>query len=220
MTNLAIFDLDNTLLAGDSDYAWGNFLVDKGIVDPEYYRKENDRFYREYQEKTLDIHEYQRFVLTPLMSMSAEQRNTLHQEFMTSHIAPLRQAKADQLIAKHQSQGDTLLVITATNHFIAAPIVSWLGIPNLLATEPEVQDNQLTGNIVGYPCFQEGKIHRLEAWLHEQPSFSHTCFYSDSINDAPLMHYVDHAVAVDPDDKLKELAIEQQWPIISLRTPV
>lgn len=217
MANLAIFDLDNTLLAGDSDYAWGNFLVDKGVVDPDVYRQENDRFYQEYQQKTLDIHEYQRFVLTPLIPMPAAQRQQLHNEFMATAIAPLRQAKADALIEKHKTQGDTLLVITATNRFIAGPVVEWLGISNLLATEPEEINEQFTGNIVGHPCFQEGKIHRLNQWLETQPAFTHTCFYSDSINDAPLMQHVDHAVAVDPDDRLRELAQQQQWPIISLR---
>ncbi len=215
---LAIFDLDNTLLAGDSDYTWGTFLVEKGVVDKAVYEAENERFYQEYQNKTLDIFEYQAFVLAPLMTLNKEKRDALHAEFMTTCIAPLRQAKADALIAKHKQQGDTLLVITATNRFIAGPIVSMLGIDHVLATEPEVIDEEFTGRIVGDPCFQEGKIKRLEQWLKEQnETFSEMVFYSDSINDAPLLEFVETAIAVDPDDKLTALAQEKSWPIISLR---
>lgn len=215
---LAIFDLDNTLLAGDSDYSWGNFLADKGIVDAEHHKRENDRFYLEYQRKTLDITEYQRFVLTPLIPFSRAELDELHAEFMDHYIAPLRQEKADALIKQHQDQGDTLLVITATNRFIAEPIVTALGIEHLLATDPEVVNGHFTGNIVGDACFQEGKIKRLQLWLAEsQQAFESTTFYSDSINDAPLLEFSDHAIAVDPDDALHELALEKGWPIISLR---
>lgn len=215
---LAIFDLDNTLLAGDSDYTWGNFLVEKGIVDAEHYQRENDRFYADYQQKKLDIFEYQRFVLTPLIDLSNHQLMQLHNEFMESYIAPLRLAKADALIKQHQQQGDALLVITATNRFIAEPIVHSLGIDQLLATEPEIVNGRFTGNIVGHPCFQEGKIKRLEEWLKEtQQSYSETTFYSDSINDAPLLAFADKAIAVDPDKALATLAKENGWPIISLR---
>ena len=220
---LAIFDLDNTLLAGDSDYSWGNFLADKRIVDAEHHKRENDRFYLEYQRKTLDIAEYQRFVLTPLIPFSRTELDKLHAEFMDKYISPLRQIKADALIKQHQEQGDILLVITATNRFIAEPIVAALGIEHLLATDPEVVGGHFTGNIVGDACFQEGKIKRLELWLKErQPmlegiAFESTTFYSDSINDAPLLEFADHAIAVDPDDALRELAVKKDWPIISLR---
>lgn len=215
---LAIFDLDNTLLAGDSDYTWGNFLVSKGIVDEEEYQHKNDQFYLEYQRKTLDIFEYQRFVLTPLMSIDKATRTALHNEFMTECIAPLRQAKADALIQQHKDQGDTLLVITATNRFIAEPIVTLLGIDNLLATDPEILNDQFTGNIIGHPCFQEGKIQRLKLWLNENKrDYDGITFYSDSINDAPLLEFADIAIAVDPDDDLQQLAKERNWPIISLR---
>jgi len=216
--NLAIFDLDNTLLAGDSDYTWGNFLISKGIVDATHYQKENDRFYREYQNKTLDIFEYQRFVLTPLMAMSKAEMLVLRSEFMETCINPIRLPKADALVEKHRNQGDTLLVITATNHFITEPIVSALGIANLLATDPEVVNGKFTGNIIGDPCFQEGKIRRLKLWLSQQKNaFESSYFYSDSINDAPLLDYVETAIAVDPDDALRALAEQKQWPIISLR---
>jgi HAD superfamily hydrolase (TIGR01490 family) len=219
---LAIFDLDHTLLASDSDYAWGNFLVDKGVVDADYYRQKNDEFYQQYQAKTLNILAYQAFVLAPLTTMSSAARERLHNEFMAEIITPLRQEKADQLISKHKNNGDTLLVITATNHFIAAPIVKMMAIPNILATDPEVIDGVFTGQIVGTPCFQGGKITRLKQWLVEQKDlyqhvFTHTTFYSDSINDAPLLEYVDIAIAVDPDDKLRALAGEKQWPVISLK---
>lgn len=215
---LTIFDLDNTLLAGDSDYTWGEFLVGKGLVDALHYKQENDRFYAEYQQKTLDIVEYQRFVLTPLITLSITQLNALHNEFMLSHIAPIRLQKADALIKQHQAQGDELLVITATNSFIAGPIVTTLGIKHLLATEPEVIDGRFTGNIVGDPCFQEGKIKRLKQWLaHTGKQCEETTFYSDSINDAPLLEFADVAVAVDPDDALSALAKAKGWPIISLR---
>jgi len=215
---LCIFDLDNTLLAGDSDYAWGEFLVAKGLVDAKSYQQENNRFYEEYKNETLDIYEYQRFVFAPLMAMNSQTRDSLHQEFMMTTIEPLFQDKAQALIAKHKANGDTLLVITATNSFITRPIVEQLGIEHLLATEPEIIDGMLTGEVAGEPCFQKGKIIRLKEWLNTQEqAFDHMYFYSDSINDAPLLEYVDEAFAVDPDEALRALAENKGWPIISLR---
>lgn len=219
---LTIFDLDNTLLAGDSDYTWGNFLIAKGIVDAEDYQQKNDQFYADYQQKKLDIQAYQRFVLTPTIPMTTAECRELHDEFMRDYIEPIRLPKAEQLIEQHKQQGDTLLVITATNHFIASPIVSMLAIEHILATDPEWIDGHFTGNIVGTPCFQEGKIARLNIWLEEQKQqngsiFTHTTFYSDSINDAPLLDIVDTAIAVDPDDALRALANDKQWEIMSLR---
>lgn len=216
--NLTIFDLDNTLIAGDSDYAWGQFLVAKGIVDAEFYTRENDRFYDDYKHKRLDIHEYQRFVLNPLMPMSPAEREGLHREFMDTVICELRLEKADRLIQKHQQQGDQLLIITATNRFIAGPIGPWLGIDKVLATEPEEVDGTFSGRIAGIPCYQEGKIKRLDEWLGTQDKvFEKTTFYSDSINDLPLLEQVDRPVAVDPDDALKQHADSKGWDIISLR---
>lgn len=215
---LTIFDLDNTLLAGDSDYTWGNFLVEKGVVNADQYQLENEHFYLDYQRKTLDIFAYQRFVLTPLMGINVAEREALHAEFMQHCIIPLRQPKADALIEKHKALADTLLVITATNRFIAEPIVSMLNIDNLLATDPEIINDQFTGNIVGTPCFQEGKIARLKQWMDKNSEeYTEITFYSDSINDAPLLDFVDHGIAVDPDDDLHALALEKGWPIISLR---
>ncbi len=216
--NLAIFDLDNTLLAGDSDYTWGQFLVSKGIVDTEEYTQENDRFYEAYKNKTLDIYEYQRFVLKPLIPMSIAERQALHKEFMESVIATLRLDKADNLIRQHQEKGDHLLIITATNRFIAGPIGPWLGIETVLATEPEELNGSFTGEVSGTPCFQEGKITRLQQWLKQEAlEPKEIIFYSDSINDLPLLNYADKAVAVDPDARLKEHAISAGWDIISLR---
>lgn len=215
---LTIFDLDNTLLGGDSDYAWGQFLVRKGVVDKDFYTSENDRFYQEYKNKTLDINEYQEFVLAPLIAMTAAERDELHTEFMRTVINDIRLTKADALIHQHQQAGDQLLIITATNRFIAGPIGPWLGIDHILATEPEIINGQFTGKISGTPCFQEGKIARLDEWLTSQPNKpSHINFYSDSINDLPLLEYADKAIAVDPDDRLKAHAESAGWPIITLR---
>jgi HAD superfamily hydrolase (TIGR01490 family) len=218
LLKLAIFDLDNTLLAGDSDYAWGQFLVQKGIVDPDSYTRENERFYLQYKNKTLDIEEYQAFVLAPLMTLTVAERQTLHSEFMQSVIVHLRQTKADDLIKQHKDQGDRLLIITATNRFIAGPIGPWLGIDTVLATESEMIDGQFTGKIAGTPCFQEGKIRRLQEWLlAEGIEPEYITFYSDSINDLPLLDYAQYPVVVDPDDRLQAHAVTMGWPIISLK---
>jgi len=218
MTNLTIFDLDNTLLGGDSDHAWGEFLSGQGIVDPDEHMRANDHFYEQYQNQTLDIIEYQSFVLRPLIGMSKQDRDALHHEFMETKIKPLRLEKADALIEKHQQAGDVLLIITATNHFIASPIAEALGINNILATDPEIIDGVISGKILGTPCFQEGKITRLNEWLDAQKFTPHSVsFYSDSINDRPLLEFADNPVVVDPDSKLKEHALMVGWPIISLR---
>lgn len=215
---LTIFDLDNTLLAGDSDYAWGQFLVNKGIVDKDIYTRENDRFYEDYKNKSLNIHEYQRFVLSPLLSMNQDEQQQLHDEFMETVITTLRLPKADSLIREHLEAGDKVIIITATNSFIAGPIGPWLSIDTVLATEPEQENGQFTGKLTGTPCYQEGKITRLKAWLTDN-AFTPTeiNFYSDSINDLPLLEYADKPVAVDPDDTLKAHAEAAGWPIISLR---
>ena len=215
---LAIFDLDNTLIAGDSDHAWGRFLIDKGVVSKDDYQKKNDRFYADYCKGELDIYEYQRFVLTPLIYLSVEQRVKLHAEFMASYISPLMLSKADELLAKHRWAGDKLLIITATNRFIAGPIAEFLGVLDLLATEPEIIDGKFTGAITGTPCYQHGKVQRLTQWLESQSAtLESSYFYSDSINDIPLLEWVNYPIAVDPDEKLKDYANQKRWPIISLR---
>lgn len=215
---LAIFDLDNTLLGGDSDHAWGQFLVGKGIVDAAEYGAANDRFFRAYQEGSLDIHVYLQFALEPLTRFSLEALKRLHDEFMRTMIAPLRLPKADALIAAHRAKGDYLLIITATNAFITRPIGESLGVDALLASEPEIRDDRYTGNVVGTPCFREGKVTCLREWLQQHPHDpAQAYFYSDSQNDLPLLNMVGNPVAVDPDDTLRAEALKRGWPIMSLR---
>lgn len=216
---LAIFDLDNTLIAGDSDYEWGEFVVRKGLVDATAYAAQNVAFYEDYKSGQLDIIAYQRFALAPLVGIPVAQLKALHQEFMQTVIEPLALPKALALIEQHRSQGHQLLVITATNRFITEPIVRWLGIDEIIATDPNFDEfGHILGDVVGIPSFQEGKIQRLQQWL-AQKGFapSETWFYSDSRNDLPLLQQVNHPVAVDPDDVLREYAQLQAWPIMSLR---
>lgn len=216
--SLAIFDLDNTLLADDSDYLWGQFLVDQNIVDADYYARENERFYQQYKQGQLDILEFLNFSLQPLADNSMHDLIVWRTQFTAEVIQPLLLAPAQELINKHKQRGDTLLVITATNRFVAEPIVNLYGIPHLIATTPEMVDNRYTGKISGTPCFQEGKITRLEQWLTETGhNLQDSWFYSDSHNDLPLLKRVDHPVAVSPDERLKQHAKNANWPIISLR---
>ena len=215
---LALFDLDNTLLAGDSDYLWGMFLTEKGIVDRHSYEQENQRYYEEYKAGTLDIYQFLAFSLKPLADNDLGLLNTLHQQFMSDIIRPLMSKPAFDLIAKHRAAGDTLMVITATNSFVTAPIVKAFGIDNLLATEPEINSHGYTGRVAGVPCFQQGKVTRLQSWLKEHElNLQDSWFYSDSHNDLPLLWEVDHPVAVDPDEQLAVVAKENNWPVISLR---
>lgn len=215
---LAIFDLDNTLLGGDSDHAWGEFLVDRQWVDADEHRERNDEFYRQYQQGGLDIDAYLRFALSPIAGKQPAELEPLHADFMANYIAPMRLAKADQLIEKHRQQGDTLMIITATNRFVTEPIARSLGIQILLASEPEIIDGRYTGNSDDIPCFQEGKVRRLNRWLRENgETLANSYFYSDSHNDLPLLRQVDHPVAVDPDERLRSAAESAGWPIISLR---
>lgn len=216
--SLAIFDLDNTLIADDSDYLWGQFLVDQGIVDKSYYESANAKFYDDYKQGTLDIVEFLRFSLHPLAEHEPEQLYQWREQFIEEAIKPLLLKPAQQLIAKHRERGDTLLVITATNRFVTEPIVRLYGIENLLATTPEFIDGRYTGGFDDIPCFQEGKVKLLEAWLkNSTETMQDSWFYSDSHNDLPLLKLVDHPVAVDPDQKLTEFADAANWPIISLR---
>ena len=216
--SLAIFDLDNTLLADDSDYLWGQFLVDKKIVDADYYAQENERFYREYKQGQLDILEFLNFSLKPLADNTLADLHQWRSQFIAEVIQPILLAPAQELISKHQQRGDTLLVITATNHFVTEPIVNLYGIQHLLATTPELIANRYTGKVAGTPCFQEGKVTRLQQWLQETGyNLQDSWFYSDSHNDLPLLKLVAHPVAVNPDDALKHYAGQKNWPVISLR---
>lgn len=216
--SLAIFDLDNTLIGDDSDYLWGQFLVDQGVVDKAMYEAANARFYEEYKQGTLDIVEFLGFSLKPLAEHNPEQLYQWRTQFIHDIITPILLKPAQQLIDKHRERGDTLLVITATNRFVTEPIVQLYGIENLLATTPEMSDGRYTGKFIGVPCFQDGKITHLEEWLMTSgETLQGSWFYSDSHNDLPLLKRVDHAIAVDPDVKLSNYAKFANWPIISLR---
>ena len=215
---LTIFDLDNTLLNGDSDYLWGQFLSQQGRVDADFYEKENQRFYDEYVAGTLDIFEFLEFSLAPLSQMDMSELTQLHNQFMDEYIRPAITTKSRNLIQQHASNGDTLLIITATNLFVTAPIAKELGIPNILATEPELIDDHYTGKVFGIPCFREGKVERLKVWLKENgTNLANSCFYSDSHNDLPLLEMVTNPIAVDPDETLRSHAEIKGWKIMSLR---
>jgi HAD superfamily hydrolase (TIGR01490 family) len=218
--SLALFDLDNTLLGGDSDYLWGRFLIERGIVDAEYYERENQRFYDQYKAGTLDIREFLRFQLRPLAEHDMDQLRRWREQYLREQIDPIILPAARTLIERHRGAGDLPVVITATNSFITAPIVERLGIEHLLATEPEMQEGRYTGAVTGTPCFQHGKVQRLQQWLTDHDEdLQGSWFYSDSHNDLPLLSRVDNPVAVDPDDTLATHARKQRWPIISLRGP-
>jgi HAD superfamily hydrolase (TIGR01490 family) len=216
--SLAIFDLDNTLLTADSDYEWGQFLVDKKLVDGKEYELKNQRFYDAYKAGTLDILEFLAFSLQPLAQIDRQTLDRFHEEFMGSKILPNITRQARNLVEKHRKQNDVLLIITATNSFVTAPIARELGISHLIATEPEVIDGQFTGRVSGTPCFREGKVTRLNDWCAEHnQDLQGSWFYSDSHNDLPLLALVDHPIAVDPDAALAKNAAENGWPVISLR---
>ncbi|CAM3455397.1 HAD family hydrolase [Halomonas casei] len=216
--SLAIFDLDNTLLSTDSDHAWGEFLLEQGVVDPIAYREANERFMADYNAGKLDMAAFLEVALKPLADNLPEQLSAWHQQFMVSKIEPHILPKAEELLARHRTQGDTLLIITATNRFITAPIAERLGVDNLIAVNPEVKEGRYTGRVSGIPSFREGKVTRLNQWLeHQDISMDGAWFYSDSHNDLPLLEKVDHPVAVDPDDTLRQVAEERQWRIMSLR---
>lgn len=215
---LAIFDLDNTLIAGDSDHLWGEFLVEEGLVDGDEYRRGNDLYYAQYIEGTLDIFEFLAFSLAPLARIDRDTLMALRERFVAEKILPIMLPAAADLVEKHRSAGDTLMIITATNSFITRPIADLLGIDNLIATEPEICDGRYTGAVAGTPCFKEGKVQRLHAWLDgREVDLSQSSFYSDSHNDLPLLRLVGRPVAVDPDDKLRDYAKQADWPLISLR---
>lgn len=215
---LAIFDLDNTLLAGDSDYLWTQYLVEQGIVDGEAYAAENERFYRQYENGTMDIYEFLRFQLRPLALHAPEQLHTWRADFLHQKIEPILLPAAAALIERHRAQQHTLLIITATNRFITEPIAAMLGIEHLIATDPEQRGGRYTGGVAGTPCYQEGKVIRLRAWLGaHHDSLDGSWFYSDSHNDVPLLEQVSNPVAVDPNPRLRAHAQLHGWPIISLR---
>lgn len=216
--SLAIFDLDNTLLNGDSDVLWGQFLVDQGLVDPKYYERENLRFYEEYKAGTLDIMEFLAFSLKPLSEHDLDELNDLHRKFMAEKIETIMQPAAALLLQQHRDQGDFLLIITATNSFVTRPIAKALGVDDILATEPELLDGRYTGRVSGIPTFREGKVERLQQWLANSPhDLEQSWFYSDSLNDLPLLEVVTNPIAVDPDETLEQHARMKGWPVMTLR---
>ncbi len=216
---LAIFDLDNTLLAGDSDHRWGEFLCDTGVVDPKDFAASNDRFYADYQRGELDIDAYLRFALGPIAGQTPAQVASLQTQFLQDYIEPMLLPAAFELVDKHRKAGDRILIITATNTVVTGPIATRLGIEDLIGSDAELVDGRYTGAPTGVPSYREGKVARLETWLAEQgESMAGAWFYSDSHNDLPLLGAVDNPVAVDPDDTLREHALNAGWPVISLRT--
>ena len=219
--NLALFDLDNTILAGDSDYNWSRFLIQEGYLDGAIHAEKNEKFYADYKAGTLDIYAFVEFQFKPLARNPRSVLNQLLKKYVEEVIKPMITEKAYDLVRKHHEEGDLLIVITATNSFITKPIAALFGIENLIGTDPEEKEGEFTGKVSGLPSFKEGKVTRLEAWLKNKnlslADFKKSYFYSDSHNDLPLMQKVTHPVAVDSDDILTEHANSKGWPKISLR---
>ena len=215
---LALFDLDNTLLAGDSDHGWGQFMVAQGLVDGANYGAKNDAFYQDYLAGDLDMVAYAEFALAPLAQYSATELNTIHQKFMQTTVIPMIAPKTQALLKKHRDAGDVLVIVTATSDFITAPIAEYLAIPHLIATPTECVDGRYTGKLSGTPCFKAGKIDKLNAWMALNGyNIEGACFYSDSHNDLPLLALVDEPIVVDPDPKLEAHALANGWQVMSLR---
>ena len=219
--NLALFDLDNTLLSGDSDFEWSQFLIEQGVLERELFEAKNQTFYDQYKAGALNIHEFLDFQLKPLSRHSRKVLDVWHEDFMRIKIRPMMGDAARELVAKHRDAGDICVIITATNSFVTAPIAREFGVPHLIATDPEHLNGEFTGKVAGVPSFREGKITRLESWMSERgwdwSSFAETVFYSDSLNDLPLLAKVKRPVAVDADETLLKHAQQHGWEILSLR---
>jgi len=218
---LALFDLDNTLLGGDSDFEWAQFLIGQGVLDREVHEARNLEFYEQYKAGTLDIHAFLDFQLKPLSRHPRAQLDAWHAQFMRQRIHPIILPKARELVARHAAEDDLMVIITATNSFVTWPIAREFGVSELIATEPEQVNGEFTGNVAGTPSFREGKVTRLDAWLEARglswQSIEASTFYSDSLNDLPLLQRVTRPVAVDPDATLRAHAESHGWPVISLR---
>ena len=219
--NLAIFDLDNTLLAGDSDFQWGQFMMEEGLLEREKHEARNIEFYEDYKAGRLDIDAFLEFQLKPLSDHPRARLDELHKQYMARKVRPMMTEKARALVNQHKANGDLLMIITATNSFVTGPIAAAFGVEHLIGTDPEQVNGEFTGKVAGLPSFKEGKVTRLNDWLSSRgqslEDFGTTWFYSDSHNDLPLMSRVKQPVAVDPDDILRTHAEQQGWPIISLR---
>ena len=218
---LVLFDLDNTLLAGDSDYEWGQFLIDRGILERRSYEEQNQAYYQQYVAGTLDIHEFLGFALRPLAEHTPQELARWHVDFMRTRILPMIGPAARALVRGHLDGGDLCAIVTATNSFVTAPIAREFGIRHLIATAPESRDGRFTGRVAGTPCFRDGKVARIGEWLaglgQRLADFAESIFYSDSHNDLPLLEKVSRPVAVDPDAKLSAEAARRGWAVISLR---
>ena len=219
--NLALFDLDNTLLAGDSDYNWSLFLISEGLLDAKTHHDRNEQFYQDYKNGCLNIVEFLKFQLQLLSQHKKVFLDELHLKYMQKIIRPMMTVKAQSLVDQHKSAGDLCVVITATNSFVTKPIATAYGIEHLIGSDPEMLDGEYTGGVSGVPSFQEGKVTRINQWLAERgkklSDFEKSYFYSDSHNDLSLMKLVTNPVAVDADNILTVHAKQQQWPLISLR---
>ena len=215
---LAIFDLDHTLLNGDSDYLWGEYMVENKIVDEQEYRQRNLVFYEDYQRGDLDNDRYLEFSLAPLTRYSLEELYRWRADYVENWIKPIVVAGAEELLDRHRAQDHELLIISATNLFITEPIAALLGVATILSTEPEIVDNRYTGRYLGTPTYQEGKVIVLHEWLRRTGhTLEGSYFYSDSINDLALLEQVDNPVTVHPDDELKAIAESRNWKIIDLK---
>lgn len=215
---LAIFDLDHTLLDGDSDYLWGEYMVTNQIVDEAIYQRENKAFLEDYLRGDLDNEVYLQFALKPLTQYPIDQLYSWRKDYVANWIQPIIAKGASALLDKHRAQGDEIIIISATNLFITAPIAEMLGIETILSTEPEIIDNRYTGRYLGTPTFKEGKVMVVNEWLKQNHhSLNNSYFYSDSINDLPLLEQVAIPVAVNPDDKLSAIAIDRNWQVLDLR---
>lgn len=219
--NLALFDLDNTLLSGDSDFEWSQFLVEQGVLDRELFEAKNLAFYEQYKAGKLNIIEFLDFQLKPLSRHARKVLDVWHEDFMRIKVRPMIGGAAKELVARHREAGDICVIVTATNSFVTKPIAREFGVENLIGTDPEQINGEFTGSVTGVPSFREGKIIRMESWMAERgwnwSSFAETTFYSDSLNDLPLLSKVKNPVAVDPDPTLRKHAEENGWRIISLR---
>ena len=217
---LALFDLDNTLLAGDSDYEWTQHLISKGILDREQFERRNTAFFEQYKAGTLNIIEFLDFQLQSLSNNQRADLDRWHAEFMAERIRPMIGRKARDLVERHLAAGDLCAIVTATNSFVTGPIAREFGIPHLIATIPAQETGQFTGKPRGTPSFREGKIERVEAWLESMGlwwhAFERSWFYSDSLNDLPLLACVTDPIAVDPDATLRSHAEAQGWTILNL----
>ena len=219
--NLTLFDLDNTLLNGDSDFEWSQFLIRIGVLDRELFEAKNIAFYEHYKAGTLDIQEFLDFQLKPLSRHARKTLDEWLQRFMREQALGMITQTARDLVNRHRAAGDICVIITATNSFVTAPLAREFGVEHLIATEPEHKNGEFTGNVADVPCFREGKITRLENWLAQQGwnwnSFTNTTFYSDSLNDLPLLAKVKNPIAVNPDDTLRQHAAQHGWQVMNLR---